>query len=248
MSATGGILALAVIFGVMIMIASRDTTDAGILIAMAATLPRQIEMTHDVHQLASGWNELVAIWVRIVGVTDNMRPAADPAHDERVQFDRLMLREGENTISVTSIDEALRAVMAAPTGRINVRGSNGAGKSTLLAVLKAMVKTRAYYWPTTERLAYQFSDSMNPEQQAETPAKTEPPKGGRRRKRGYSSGERQLRSLQEIVNHTRASIYLLDEWDANLDKRNRAAAEQLIDQLAERARVVEISHRDRDRA
>jgi ABC-type protease/lipase transport system fused ATPase/permease subunit len=246
MSATGGILALAVVFGVMIMIASRDTTDAGILIAMAATLPRQIEMTHDVHQLASGWNELVAIWTRIVGVTDNMRPAADPAHDERVQFDRLILREGDDTISVTSIDEALRAVTAAPTGRINVRGANGAGKSTLLAVLKAIVKTRAYYWPTTERLAYQFSDSAAPEQQAEAP-KPEAPKG-RRRKRGYSSGERQLRSLTEIVNHTDAAIYLLDEWDANLDKRNRAAAEQLIDQLAQRARVVEISHRDRDRA
>ena len=56
-----------------------------------------------------------------------------------------------------------------------------------------------------------------------------------------------MRSLQEIANFTEAPIYLLDEWDANLDKKNRAAAEQLIDQLAERGRVVEISHRDRDR-
>src|SRR5215813_15233342 len=145
MSATGGILALAVIFAVMIIIAARDSTDAAILIGMAATLPRQIEMTHDVHQLASGWNELVAIWARIGGVTDNMRPAADPAHDERVQFDRLILRESDDIITVTSIDDALRAVMASPTGRINVRGGNGAGKSTLLAVLKAILKTRAYF-------------------------------------------------------------------------------------------------------
>ena len=54
-----------------------------------------------------------------------------------------------------------------------------------------------------------------------------------------------MQSLQEIVNHTEAPIYLLDEWDANLDKRNRAAAEELIEALAARARVVEISHRDR---
>ena len=34
------------------------------------------------------------------------------------------------------------------------------------------------------------------------------------------------------MNYTGAAIYLLDEWDANLDKKNRAAAEQLIDELA----------------
>ena len=62
---------------------------------------------------------------------------------------------------------------------------------------------------------------------------------------GFSSGERQLRSLEEIVRHTDAAIYLLDEWDANLDSSNRAMADALVEQLAQRARVVEISHRDR---
>ncbi len=67
----------------------------------------------------------------------------------------------------------------------------------------------------------------------------------RRRRAGFSSGERQLRALQEIVRHTDAPIYLLDEWDANLDPNNRAAADALVEELARRARVVEISHRDR---
>ena len=40
-------------------------------------------------------------------------------------------------------------------------------------------------------------------------------------------------------------MYLLDEWDANLDTKNRAIAEALVAQLAARAVVVEISHRDR---
>jgi chromosome segregation ATPase len=64
------------------------------------------------------------------------------------------------------------------------------------------------------------------------------------KKRGYSSGEQQLAALKEIVQSTRAPLYLLDEWDANLDAKNRAKAWALIDQLAARARVVEISHRD----
>jgi energy-coupling factor transporter ATP-binding protein EcfA2 len=64
------------------------------------------------------------------------------------------------------------------------------------------------------------------------------------KKVGFSSGERQLKSLQEIVRFTDASIYLLDEWDANLDPKNRAAANALVEKLASHARVIEISHRD----
>jgi ABC-type multidrug transport system fused ATPase/permease subunit len=242
MSALGGIIALAVVFGVIIVIAARDITDAAVLIAMAATLPRQIEMAHDVHQLASGWNELVAVWTRIGGVTDNLRPPADPAHDERIQFERLILREGGEVVEARSLEEALRAVLAKPTGRINVRGGNGSGKSTLLTALKATLKTRAYFWPTNERLAYRFVESATV---PEPPQEESKPKGGRRKKRGFSSGERQLQSLQEIASYTDSPIYLLDEWDANLDRRNRGTAEQLIDTMAARARVVEISHRDR---
>jgi ABC-type multidrug transport system fused ATPase/permease subunit len=240
MSAIGGIIALAVVFGVMIFIAARAGGDVALLIAIAATLPRQIEMTNDVHQLASGWNELVAIWTRIAGVTENMRPVPDPGHDERIRFDRLVLREEEEIREVTSVDEALRLVFAKPTGRINVRGGNGSGKSTLLAALKAALRTRGYYWPTTDRLAFRFVESRPPEAEQEPATK-----GGRRRKRGFSSGERQLRSLQEITDCTTADVYLLDEWDANLDKKNRTAAEQLVEALAQRARVIEISHRDR---
>jgi chromosome segregation ATPase len=51
--------------------------------------------------------------------------------------------------------------------------------------------------------------------------------------------------LQEIVEATEGTIYLLDEWDANLDPNNRARAEAYVNELASRARVVEISHRDR---
>jgi ABC-type iron transport system FetAB ATPase subunit len=64
-------------------------------------------------------------------------------------------------------------------------------------------------------------------------------------KLGFSSGERQLKSLQEIVDSTDAEIYLLDEWDANLDDANKHKADALVDTLAARARVIEISHRDR---
>jgi ABC-type uncharacterized transport system ATPase component len=136
------------------------------------------------------------------------------------------------------------------TGRINVRGGNGSGKSTMLAALKASIKNRAYYWPTTDRLAFQFAEGTELEDENEgidpelLVEAGEPAHHETVKKLGFSSGERQLKSLQEIVRFTDASIYLLDEWDANLDPKNRAAANALVEKLASRARVIEISHRD----
>jgi energy-coupling factor transporter ATP-binding protein EcfA2 len=139
----------------------------------------------------------------------------------------------------------MRLVLAKRRGRVLVRGGNGSGKSTLLAALKAEIKNRAYYWPTTDRLAFRFAIQVLDEPQVFENDEDEP-RLMKSKQAGFSSGERQLRSLDEIVHHTDAAIYLLDEWDANLDPSNRAMADALMQQLAHRARVVEISHRDQE--
>jgi ABC-type transport system involved in cytochrome bd biosynthesis fused ATPase/permease subunit len=193
------------------------------------------------HQFTSGWNELLAVWTRLRGVAVNTHPEFDTNFDARIKPDKLVLREGDKSNTVASLEDAVNLILAKPTGRINVRGANGSGKSTLLTSLKSQVKNRAYYWPTADRLAFQFAQGMEPEDdygEDEEPKKPAKPPG-------FSSGERQLRALREIVAYTEAQMYLLDEWDANLDPHNRAAADALVEQLAQRARVVEISHRDR---
>ncbi len=244
LSAAGGIIGLTVVFATMTYVATQFAGDTGTLVALAATLPRQIEMTNNVHELASGWNDVIAVWTRIGDVVDNMHPSPDPHFNKRIKFDRLLLRSGDHAKVTHSVEEALRLVDAEPTGRINVRGGNGSGKSTLLAALKAEIKNRAYYWPTTERLAFDFSVRAQLDE-PELDEDGEVLQHVAVKRPGFSSGERQIKSLQEIVAHTDARIYLLDEWDANLDQPNREAANALVDQLARRARVVEISHRDR---
>jgi energy-coupling factor transporter ATP-binding protein EcfA2 len=144
---------------------------------------------------------------------------------------------------VSSLDDAIGLILSRPTGRVNVRGPNGSGKSTLLTSLKSAVRTRAYYWPTADRLAFQFAHGLEEVELDDEGEPMTPAPAGKRP--GFSSGERQLRALREIVAETDAPIYLLDEWDANLDPNNRAAADALVEELARRARVVEISHRDR---
>ena len=228
-----GIFALVVIFSYLAWIAGRNVTDTGLLIALAATLPRQIDLSYNVHGLASGWNDLLAVWTRMTGACAAMRPAPDANFEQRIRFDGVALSDGHESVACSSVDDALARVRAQPTGRLLVRGSNGSGKSTLLVALKAKLGSYAYYWPTSDKLAFAFSGAVG-DQDDDQPASS-----------GFSSGERQLKSLQEIVNRTHAAVYLLDEWDANLDSRNRASAEVLVAALAARAVVVEISHRDR---
>jgi hypothetical protein len=244
-SAMSGITSLAIVFATITVFAMQHAHDSTLLIGLATTLPRQIEMTYELNLLANGWNDFIAIWTRFGGVAANMLPQPDKDFDSRIKYDRLVLREGDHTNAVASLGDAVRVALAHPTGRVNVRGGNGAGKSSLLASLKTELGKRAYYWPTTDRLAFRFTGGVMPvdveEDEGEEIVVTETMD----KKLGFSSGERQLKSLQEIVDSTSAEVYLLDEWDANLDEANKAKADALIDELAARARVVEISHRDR---
>ena len=246
MSAMSGIVSLAIVFTTVTIVAVHDAGQTVLLVGLATTLPRQIEMTYELHLLASGWNDFIAIWTRFGGVANNMLPQPDPEFDQRIKFDKLVLREGEDANVVSSIGDAVRIAMARPTGRINVRGSNGAGKSSLLASLKTEMRKNAYYWPTSDRLAFKFTGGVVPvDVEGDDEDDVVVVAESMDKKLGFSSGERQLKSLEEIVNSTDAKVYLLDEWDANLDAENKAKADALVDQLAARARVIEISHRDR---
>lgn len=250
-SAVSGLIALGLVLGTTAWIAFDSAGNTALLIALAATLPRQIEMTLDMHQLTAGVTDLVALWARIQGICNHHRPTPDAGFVARVDFGRLELREPASHPPCTDLDDAVARILSAPTGLVSVRGCNGSGKSTLLAALKARLQGRAYYWPTQDRLAFAFNGpagEVAPEDTEDAPPDEPEALSAAEeaaQKTGYSSGERQLQVLREIVANTDSPLYLLDEWDANLDAPNRAAALALVETLARRARVVEISHRDR---
>jgi ABC-type bacteriocin/lantibiotic exporter with double-glycine peptidase domain len=236
-----GIFALVVVFSYLAWVAGRNVGDSALLIALAATLPRQIELSYNVHGLASGWNDLLAVWTRIGGACEAMQPASDQKFNLRIRFEGVGLYRGQEPLPCSDIDTAANQVMAQPTGRILVRGSNGMGKSSLLVALKARLGKDAFYWPTSDKLSFEFLKSKETQEDEDSDEEA----SDKPRSNGFSSGEKQLRSLQEICARTHTKVYLLDEWDANLDSKNRALAEHMVAELATRAVVVEISHRDR---
>ena len=245
MSTVSGIISLVIVFVAIAWVATNAHGDTETLIALAATLPRQIDLAHNVLGLAEGGNDLLAIWTRIGGAVDHFALPADADFAKRIKHGKLKLRDGEAQLVGTNPTETLAAVRALKTGRINVRGGNGSGKSSLLALLKAELGSTAFYWPTTDRLCFEFAttavhketNDAADEDDAESAAIVP-------QKLGFSAGEWQIKTLEEIVHKTNAAFYLMDEWDANLDETNRAHANALMDELAARARVIEISHRD----
>jgi ABC-type bacteriocin/lantibiotic exporter with double-glycine peptidase domain len=250
LSTISGIIALGMVFGYIVVIASRDASNTVLLIGLAATLPRQIELSHDVHGLVTGWNDLLAVWTRITGACNTMHPEPDADFDSRIKYNRvsLTLRNsgGGQALACDSLASALDLVKAHQTGRILVRGGNGSGKSSLLAAMKTKLAEKAYYWPTADGLTFAYDKPRLSSQSHATVEDDEDlSEDYEEQKSGFSSGERQLKSLQEIAEHTRAAVYLLDEWDANLDAKNRSQAESLVEKIAAKALVIEISHRDR---
>lgn len=246
-SAVSGLIALILVLSTTAWIAIQDSGNTVLLIALAATLPRQIEMTLDMHQLTAGFTDLLAVWTRIKGVCEHLHPLPDSGFVKRIGFGQVMLKEGDDERSCTSLADAVHHVLATASGLISVRGGNGSGKSTLLAALKAQLHGTAYYWPTQDRLAFAFNTRQSaalPEDVADDAQEMSAAELAVQ-KQGYSSGERQLQVLREIVANTNYPVYLLDEWDANLDAVNRVAAVALVEELARRSRVIEISHRDK---
>lgn len=251
-SAVSGVIALVVVLSAAAGVAVQGAGDAGLMIALAATLPRQIEMTLDMHQLTAGMTDLLAIWTRLKGICEHMQPEPATDHTQRIGFGSLHMRESGRSRVCESLAGAVSATLSSTVGIVSVRGDNGAGKSSLLATLKCQFRGRAYYLPAHDRMSYRFNTTPEEASNAamgESEEEADEPEAmiaeeQARESSGYSSGERQLAILEEIVAHTDAPIYLLDEWDANLDVANRERATRLVEKLAQRARVVEISHRD----
>ncbi len=181
---------------------------------LAATLPRQIEMTKDMYSLASGWNDMVAIWARLGGVVDNMRPDSDPGYDKRIKYDWLILREGDQTHQVSSLEEALKLVYSKPNGRINVaRAQRRRASRRCWRRSRPRSRTRRTTGRRRTRLAFKFAEGIEPEgieepeidpelleEAGETAA---PPEG--KENRFLVRRARSSKSLQEITRYTDAS-------------------------------------------
>lgn len=104
-------------------------------------------------------------------------------------------------------------------GRITLQGDNGSGKTSLLLSLKLKYGDEAFFLPAKHELLFKTSKNY------------------------ASTGQLSHKILNEVKNNIKVPVILLDEWDANLDKKNRESVSILIDKLAENHCVIESIHK-----
>lgn len=98
-------------------------------------------------------------------------------------------------------------------GRYLVTGDNGSGKSSLLKLIKSFNNNSIRIAPDTDHSPSFIA----------------------------SSGERQLNQLY-VAAQQNVPLLLLDEWDANLDQKNKQSAHQKITQLSASKMIIEVRH------
>jgi len=217
-----GIALLTMLPTFIILIWSLQSRTHGITttIAIVVSLPRIFQILNSSHQVLS----LISSWSTQKGkieVLDSLFKFSSTENLlERIKFAQIQFEKHGTPHAIRSVDECLRLLNQ--PGRMTLRGPNGSGKSTLLLLLKNILGSRAYYLPAQHSLTFQNESKER------------------------STGEQLFESLKEIAENNPSEVLLLDEWDANLDDKNKDKISLLIDNLSIQRGIVEIRHHSKN--
>ena len=102
-------------------------------------------------------------------------------------------------------------------GYLSVIGSNGSGKTTYLKDYQR--SSGALYFNPSYRVCWPWESELN--------------------KEDISDGEYTKKCLDWLLNHTQETL-LLDEWDAFLDKKNKAEFEEKIESDSKTRLILQV--------
>jgi ABC-type multidrug transport system fused ATPase/permease subunit len=195
------------------------------LAGLVATLPRQIQILQHFyffsHYLVK-WQDLKP---KLSNLFQAVNPEIMPVNiEDKINWQAISISMHGGPRGVNSLGAFMELLGVLNSGRIQIQGSNGAGKSTILYAIKEKLGDGAYLLPTHATLIYEHHTQMS----------------------HASSGESTVLKLKELSalcsNSKAPSVLLLDEWDANLDRLNKATMHDMLEKLSARLVVIEVRH------
>ena len=222
------LLASAPVFAALGYLVETHSKDYEYLAVLASTLPRQLFLIQGVYGMVSVGAALTHNWSRLRELERRARVKSPDVAQKVPLVDYARLRLWTSTgvaNSLSSLEDLEKITGGFGAGRFLLKGPNGAGKSTLLRRLRERFPD-AHYWPAQSKLLFAVD-------------------GDRCGNTWGSTGERAAAVLAELV-ELPGSLFLLDEWDANMDSENVVYGDRLIDKLAHKVCVIEVRHRMRD--
>lgn len=185
-----------------------------VLGSFVALLPRTLQLLGNVHTLSLYNSRFLLVRKKL----KNLLSFKDNLfrQDLLAQIDKSNLTiTNADSNAATSFEDFYEKIPQAIAGRYLIIGKNGSGKSSLLKLLKGQFPEAILLSPEINLGQTVFAGS---------------------------TGEQQIQKITEIFQQE-AKVYLLDEWDANLDSKNRENIDGRINEIKSQSLVIEARHR-----
>ncbi|MGI9279626.1 MAG: ATP-binding cassette domain-containing protein [Endozoicomonas sp.] len=180
-----------------------STNDKAIMIALAITLPRQIQIIQSIQTTVDVLFQLKSYRTKLSEMMATLTPSNlhNQYLNHLIQWKKITM----NGQPIYSINTILQLIKQNKIRRSTLRGGNGTGKSLILKQIK-QIFPNAYYMPSDP--SGLLFDYTSPE---------------------LSTGQFVISAIEEVIAmNNKPELLLLDEWDANLDDKNRARIDELL--------------------
>jgi len=219
------ILALIPIAFMTLVFFYKNINDYALLTTLVVTLPRQIQIIQNIFSVFSHAMHWHGVRGKLKGLLQALSPMKDKVMNlgGKVKWDILDIKYNNKQQNVSGMNDFLKFLSELDSGRITIRAPNGSGKSVLLSLLKESLKDGVYLLPTSSDLMFESTSNKS-----------------------LSHGEKTMLILDEINRDVLSKVFLFDEWDANLDVKNRQIISEKINLMSRDIIIVEIRHNTSD--
>lgn len=188
---------------------------------LVAVLPRTLQLFGSVHALSMYGSQFVIVRRKVKNLMQFTQTLESQDIASQINTKNITIKDASThqDYELVAFQHILASKQLKP-GRYLVQGNNGSGKSSLLKLIKSLPGESVLISPDIN-----FSEPSE----------------------NLSTGQRQMKQISALLMQP-VDIFLLDEWDANLDGFNRNLLSAEIDRVAAQKIVIEVRHGDASHA
>lgn len=203
------------VLAVVVMLVIPGTYTAATIGTLVAILPRSLQLFGNIHSLSMYLSQFYLVRRKVRNLDEFIETLDKNDFSKKVSYSSLRIINAM-TGDTESPEEFERLVLSGgiSSGRFCITGPNGAGKSSMLKTFKSQSHDSTLLLPDVN-----LGDAQE----------------------NRSTGEGRVHQVM-LALESESSIVMLDEWDANLDSRNRNTLNSVIDEFAKIKLIIEVKH------
>lgn len=215
------------VFSIAIISIFKNLNHSTYVLSIVLTIPRLFMIMNGLHSLINLVFEWPGHKTKIQEVLFHVGSPKEENLRIRIKYDGLNIFSHKSYGNIQHL-ELVESLKKMSVGRFTIQGENGTGKSTFLQTLKNEFKTAVYIPPY---------NSLMDDQEISSQITCD----------DMSTGQKQFKNITNFLKQQNPTeeyrIFLLDEWDSNLDQEKIQIISEQINLLAATNLIVEIRHK-----